>query len=172
MIKKIKEIDNRIMNFIEKRFINKRLDSIMKVITFLGDYGLVWLTLILYLLFNNYNVQAKAIITSLIITIFANELVLKNVFKRKRPAHSNKYENIIIDIPKSFSFPSGHTATAFSVVPIAFSKCTTGVATISLVAALLIASSRVYLKVHYVTDVLVGAMLGSAISISVLGYMF
>lgn len=172
MLKKIKEIDDNIINFIEKKFQNKKIDCLMKVVTFLGDYGLIWLAIILYLLLNNYNAQAKAIITSLIITISSNELVLKNCFKRARPAHKNNYENIIINIPKSFSFPSGHTASAFSVVPIAFSKCTLETAIISLIAALLIASSRVYLKVHYVTDVLVGAILGSAISIAVLNYMF
>lgn len=171
MLKKIKEIDNKIIDFIEKKCHNKRLDSFMKIITFLGDYGLIWLTVILYLLLNNYNMQAKAIISSLIITIFSNELVLKNCFKRARPAHLNNYENIIINIPKSFSFPSGHTATAFSVVPIAFFNCNMTIGLISLVSALLIASSRVYLKVHYVTDVLVGAILGSTISVMVLNHM-
>lgn len=172
MIKKIKEIDDKIMMFVERKFQNKKLDLVMKVITFLGDYGLIWLSLILYLLFNNYNGQAKAIIASLIVTICSNELILKNLFKRARPAHINKYKNIVINIPKSFSFPSGHTATAFSVVPIVFSKCSITIALISLGSALLIATSRVYLKVHYLTDVLVGAVLGSSISLFVLHILF
>lgn len=171
MLKKIQEIDEKIIMYIEKNLHSPKLDYMMKIITFLGDYGLIWLSLVLYLLFNDCNTQAKAIMISLIVTIFSNEVVLKNTFRRARPAHQNDYENIIINIPKSFSFPSGHTATAFSVVPITFLRCSTTIAVISLISALLIASSRMYVKVHYLTDVLVGAILGSIISLVVLGYI-
>lgn len=164
MLKKINKIDNKIINFIERNFHNKKVDIFMKIITFLGDYGLIWLSVILYLILNNYNQQAKATIIALIATIFSNELVLKNCFKRARPAHKNKYDNMVINVPKSFSFPSGHTATAFSVVATTYTLCDKPIFIISLVSATLIAFSRVYLRVHYLSDVIAGALLGSTIS--------
>ena len=165
MFNKINKLDNKIIEYVEKKFYSEKMDFLMKIITFLGDYGLIWLSLILYLLLKNYNIQARAVICSLIITIFINELILKNCFKRARPAHINNYEHIIVNIPKSFSFPSGHTATAFSVIPIILLGCSAIVSTICIVSAILIGFSRVYIKVHYMSDVIVGAVLGTSISI-------
>lgn len=90
---------------------------------------------------------------------------LKLVFKRPRPA----IENLLVPMPTDWSFPSGHTAQAtafFLALAILAARNLpqplAGLAvTASILAALIVASSRVYLQVHYVSDVVAGGVIGS-----------
>lgn len=172
MINIIKEIDNKIINLIDNKFTCRKLDTIMRLITFLGDYGIVWSILILYFLYKKYTTLSLAMMYSLAITSLINEKVLKKIFKRTRPAIQNKYSNLIIKIPRSYSFPSGHTATAFSVVPLILMNGSKWIGIFSVCIACIIGFSRIYLKVHYFTDVVVGALLGITVSISTYLYIF
>ncbi len=72
--------------------------------------------------------------------------------------------------PDKFSFPSGHTMTAFSVWGALF----VGMPVLSQVylgIAIIIGLSRVFLGLHYPTDVLVGAILGGSIGYNIASYM-
>lgn len=172
MLDKLKEIDDNIVNFIGNKLSCKLLDNLMKVITFLGDYAIVWIFIVMYLFYKGYVTESIAIISSLSITSLLNECLLKRIFKRARPAHRKKFNETIIKVPNSYSFPSGHTATAFAVVPLAFISCNISIGVISFVTALIIAFSRIYLKVHYLSDVIVGAIVGTCISLSTYMYIF
>jgi len=91
---------------------------------------------------------------------------LKKIFSRSRPywiiENLNTYD---IDL-NDYSFPSGHTTAAFSIATI-FSLNYPALTIVFVVMALLIAISRVYLAVHYPTDVLVGIIVGTGTSLLV-----
>ena len=73
-----------------------------------------------------------------------------------------------------FSFPSGHTTASFSFFAVALLRCSTPVWTGIFILAVLMGFSRVYLRVHYLTDVLVGAVLGflcGSASVALLNYI-
>ena len=78
--------------------------------------------------------------------------ILKNLFARTRPFDVNEAVQLLITAPKDFSFPSGHTAASFAAEKKLWK--------VSLVLAVLIAFSRMYLYVHYPTDILGGVLVG------------
>lgn len=90
--------------------------------------------------------------------------VLKRLFARPRP----EVENLLVTMPPDFSFPSAHTAQAFAfsvACALVLSRQSEPAATLFLWGGLLLAASlvgvsRVYLQVHYISDVVVGALLG------------
>jgi undecaprenyl-diphosphatase len=86
---------------------------------------------------------------------------LKRSIGRSRPSVREPSLATLADLPDEFSFPSGHASSALAVaVPVLFVLPAVGVAAVLL--ALLVGASRVCLRVHYVTDVVVGQALGAA----------
>ncbi len=92
--------------------------------------------------------------------------LLKHRIGRPRPFESWEQLPCLLAPPDKFSFPSGHTMTAFAIYG-AFSVLLPGVALLILPAAVLIALSRIFLGVHYPSDVLAGGLLGTAIGYGV-----
>ena len=101
-----------------------------------------------------------ALITSTIIT----NLILKNIVKRPRPFTEEIYYNFWQSVgsikASSFSFPSGHSTAIFAVCFTLFLYFNKKYSFLFLIIALIICFSRVYLIVHYTTDVMVGICVG------------
>ena len=140
---------------------NPFLDRMMVCTTRLGDSGAVWILLaIIFLFTKDYKICGVTIILAIILSGFIGNLVLKNIFARKRPCWVNKDVRILIDMPRDYSFPSGHTSASFAAAAaILFFYKTIGFA--ALILAVLIGFSRLYLFVHYLSDVLSGVVLGT-----------
>ncbi|HEU5357492.1 MAG TPA: phosphatase PAP2 family protein [Gemmatimonadales bacterium] len=86
--------------------------------------------------------------------------LLKRSVLRERPGLADDGPVPLAPIPDAYSFPSGHSAAALAVaLPAALSGHPLGIPAVGL--ALLVGASRVYLRVHYVTDVLMGQILGA-----------
>ncbi len=137
------------------------LNSIMRGATRIGD-GYVW-GIIAGLLWLIAPSGHKVVLQ--LAAAFAIELsvykVVKARFSRPRPfAMIPDLTNLVVP-PDEFSFPSGHTAAAFVMVAV-LGIHSAGVGLLLLPVAMLIGVSRVYLGVHYPTDVLAGAALGVA----------
>jgi undecaprenyl-diphosphatase len=91
-------------------------------------------------------------------------LLLKRIFHRRRPCEIEPHCWSRVLPPDQFSFPSGHTITAFAIaIPLA--ACYPAVEIPLLVVAVSIALSRIMLGMHYLSDVVAGAILGSTIGI-------
>lgn len=137
------------------------LDKIMTDISSLGNAGVIWIVLIgIQFCFPQYRKSGMTMGMALIIDGIICNLVLKNMIARPRPCWVDPNISLLIATPKDFSFPSGHTAAAFAaVVPLMYYHRTEGM--IVLVFALLMAFSRMYLFVHYPTDILGGILVGS-----------
>lgn len=132
------------------------LTAILKLITHLGDGWLWFGVCILFLLINL--IAGLALTASILISILL-QYILKRAFNRHRPfIKHDEIENLTIP-PDHFSFPSGHTSAAFSITfvfwyfyPLIFIPI--------LVIAVLIGFSRIYLGMHYPSDVFAGVVIG------------
>lgn len=143
------------------------LDFLMPLITVLGDAGIFWIAVAVVLLFiPKYRKIGLGMGAALIIGLLVCNVTLKPLIARPRPydyqlTHFGKTIELLVARPHDFSFPSGHTLASFegaTVLLIGNKKM--GIP--AMVLACLIAFSRMYLYVHYPTDVLVSVVLGVA----------
>ncbi len=157
----INGFDRAVMEFIQLHFHNIVTDSVFPVLTYLGEAGAVWIVLALAFLVRRESRRWGMIMLCAIAAGFLlGELLLKNVICRERPFQAFPgYTALLISPPSGFSFPSGHSCASFaaSTVLLAVSK-EWGFPALAL--AVLIAFSRIFLFVHWPTDVLAGSLLG------------
>lgn len=141
---------------------NPILDKIMVVITTLGNAGAIWiiLTAVLFVLCKDKRVPWTSLVALLFSVLLIN-LILKNAISRARPSWIDTSVSLLVKNPKDYSFPSGHSSASFAAAFSIFqykSYWKQGLA--AMVLAILIALSRIYLFVHFPTDVLAGVLLG------------
>ena len=135
-------------------------DWLFSAITFLGDKGLIWIAAAVCLLFfKKYRKWGVTMLAALLVTALIGEIILKNVIARPRPCTLFPEMDLLISRPDSYSFPSGHSASSFTAAIVLF-KCRKAFGIPALALASLIAFSRMFLFVHYPTDVLAGIILG------------
>ena len=141
---------------------NPVMDSVMVFITHLGDGGAVWIALALVLLLIPKTRRCGAVLAaSLMLEVVCCNLLLKPLTARVRPCDVSRGIALLVPRPEDYSFPSGHTGAFFAAVSaLLFSRNKLWLP--CLVLACLIGFSRLYLYVHYPTDVLAGALLGLA----------
>ena len=133
------------------------LDIFMSNITKLGNAGIVWILLTIVLLLIPKTRKSGLILASALIV----DLILKPLIARIRPFGVNSAIQLIVAKPHDYSFPSGHTAASFTAVMALYLAGEKKLWKIALVLAVLIAFSRLYLYVHYPTDVLGGIITGA-----------
>lgn len=137
------------------------LNYIMIFITKLGNGGFIWIVATIYLLFQNNNkLKREGFTIALALIIFSvfGLLILKPIIARPRPFTIDDV-SILIKEPRDFSFPSGHTGSSFAAASVMyFYNKKRGV--LALILAGLIAFSRMYLFVHYPSDIIAGLILG------------
>jgi len=157
--KRIEKFDNYILYIIEKYVHNRYLDVIMPIITFTGNLGIIWAIIAIALIVDKpYRLIGNSIILTLIIGTIVGEGIVKHIVRRVRPC--NKQDNISLLLkPISYSFPSGHTLSSFAAAEM-LSLYFTQYRLIFMSIAFLIALSRLYLYVHYPTDVIAGFIIG------------
>ena len=132
----------------------------MPIITGIGNGGIVWIFLSIYLIHSgNYRVEGHMVLASLVLTTILGEGIIKHLIKRSRPFITIKERTLLIARPLTYSFPSGHSASSFTVAGI-FILMNSSMSVYITILASLIAFSRLYLDVHYPTDVLTGIILG------------
>lgn len=145
-------------------------DSLMLALSAAGRSGLVWL--VLGLLIAVWRPSTAAAVWQMAIAIFvASQLtdhVIKPAVARDRPFRAVMDVRVIDERPTTYSFPSGHAATAFAGA-YGLSRAWPRTRQVFWGLAALIAFSRIYVGVHYPTDVLAGAMLGTASAYFVFG---
>lgn len=137
------------------------LDSFMLGLTKLvGKNAEIWLLIgILLLCFKRTRRTGIAVILAFLTAFLFGNLLLKNLAARPRPCMIDKTVELLIPAPGSYSFPSGHTLLAFAGATALFLR-EKRAGTAALLLAALIGFSRLYLFVHFPTDVLGGMVLG------------
>ena len=161
----IQNIDQSILIFIQNNICNPVLDEIMTIVTSLGNSGVIWIVItIILLVIKKYRKYGIIMFISLILCLIIGNVVLKNLVARLRPCHIDSTVNLLIGIPIDYSFPSGHSMVSFASAGVLwYMKKEVGIISMSL--AITIAFSRMYLYVHYPSDVLCGAIVGLLIAL-------
>ena len=160
----INPFDAAVMAWIQENLHNAVTDAVLPLITHLGDAGLFWIASAVVLLFFKKTRKTGALVLiTMLFTYLTGELVLKNLIAR--PCHLFPEVPLLIPRTDSFSFPSGHSASRFTAAVMLTLRHKK--AWPALILAALIAFSRVFLFVHYPTDIIAGAALGTAFAVLV-----
>lgn len=143
---------------------NKILDYIFTFIAHLGDMMLVWIVITLLLLYKNKDwFMTKYYVITFSLSFLINNVAIKNLVERPRPFITDP--SIIPLVNEiSYSFPSGHAASSF-VAATFLAHYYPNYRILFFLLAGLIAFARVYVRVHYLSDTLAGALFGSIIAI-------
>lgn len=161
-------IDGNILLFIQEHIRNSICDPIFQGITHLGDAGIFWILLTIVLLF--FKKTRKAGIYSacaLVGSVIVNNLILKNLINRTRPYEVIEGLKLLGKPATDASFPSGHTGASFASAVAMFKNLPRKYAILLIVLAALIAFSRLYIGIHYPTDILGGLVTGIGLGLLV-----
>lgn len=175
MLESIYHFDWNVFQWVEENLWNPIMDVFFKIITLSGEDGIIFILMALaFLAYGIFKKDEKckkiglAVIVSLVFMGIVNNLVLKELIARVRPFNFEWTQYSwggtfnfpeIVSRPSSWSFPSGHSSSAFAACFAVF-WYNKKVGTPALVYAALMAFSRIYVHVHYCTDVLAGLFVG------------
>ena len=139
------------------------MDFIMPLITKIGNIGAVWIVLgVVLLCTKKYKSLGIMLLLGLLLGFVLGNLLFKNIIARPRPCWIDSSFPLLIKSPSDFSFPSGHTLSSFISSFVIFGKNRKfGILAFTLAA--LIAFSRIYLFVHFPTDILGAILLAFAL---------
>ena len=168
--------DLPILDWIQANLQSPFLDFIMPWITMLGDAGIFWIACSVILMFlPKYRKIGFSMAAALLMGVVICNMIMKPGFARIRPYDyqiqflNRTWEDLLVtgkllvDTPHDFSFPSGHTIASFeAAVVILLNNKKLGIP--AMILACLIAFSRLYLYVHYPTDVIASVILGTALA--------
>lgn len=156
-------LDWGVLHWIRENLSCGFLDLFMPAVSALGNGGAVWLLSAACLLCTRkYRRQGVILLAGLAVGVLVGNLFLKNLIARPRPCWLDPGVRLLIPSPADYSFPSGHTlSSVIGATVLTRTDHRFGWAAVPLAA--LIAFSRLYLYVHFPSDVLFAAVLGVAI---------
>ena len=162
MVDALLKMDGEILLFIQDHIRQEWMDWFWKAVTHLGDGGVFWILLGIILLFSKKTRPAGvAALLALLVGALITNVCLKNFVARIRPYEVVEGLRLMIERQRDYSFPSGHTAASFASVTALYLAGEKKMWKAALVLAVLIALSRLYLYVHYPTDIIGGVLFGS-----------
>lgn len=165
MIETLINLDGNILQFVQDVIRNPILTPFFRAVTRLGDNGMVWIVISILLLIPKKTRKIGCMsICALFLSLLINNMILKNLVARTRPYEVLTGLELLIDKAVDYSFPSGHTGSSFASACVLYRKLPKKFGIPALILASLIAFSRIYLGVHYPSDVLFGMLSGIGIS--------
>ena len=169
--------DLPILDWIQANLQSPLMDKIMPIITMFGDAGIFWIACaVLLMIFPKTRRIGFGMGIAMAMGLLICNVTLKPLIGRIRPYDyqinnlGRTWENLLVagkllvDMPHDFSFPSGHTIASFEACTVLMlGNKKLGIPATLL--AILIAFSRMYLYVHYPTDVIASVILGTLFGI-------
>ena len=152
--------DWAILHWIQNTLACPFLDAVVPKLTALGNGGVIWsLAGLVLLCTKKYRRQGMLVLLGLLAGLLVGNVALKHLVARSRPCWLDPSVQLLITVPADYSFPSGHTlSSTIAATILTRTDRHFGYAAIPL--AVLIALSRLYLYVHFPSDVLAAALLG------------
>ena len=155
-----------ILLWIQNNIRNDVLTPIFKFITTLGNAGVIWIVFSVGLLIPKKTRRVGVLaLVSLFFSALIDNVILKNVVARTRPYDVIEGLTSLVGAQKDYSFPSGHTGSAFAAAVVMFRELPKKLGIPILVFACLMGLSRLYVGVHYPSDVLGGVLIGTGIAL-------
>ena len=137
------------------------LDIFNKYVTVLNDAGILSILVVVFLLaLRRYRKYGIVCAISLAIEFLLNNMCIKRIVMRTRPYVLEESLTVLTHLPSDWSFPSGHAGAGFAVAWAMFLVMPRKWGVPAVIVAALVALSRVYVGVHYPTDVIAGTVLG------------
>ena len=162
MLAFINNFDQTVLFWIQTTWHNPVLDQIMILLSALGTRGLVWIMIALALMINRKTrFLGFMVLVALLLATVMGEGLLKHIIQRPRPYDDFPSVQLLIAKSTAYSFPSGHATSSFAVAAV-LARYLKKYAAVFWSLAALIAFSRLYLFVHYPTDIIAGILLGLA----------
>ena len=156
----ILQFDSSLLLWIQDNVRAGLLTPVMKLITHLAGMGVWFLLALVLLLLRRTRRLGVVCMVSMVIGLIVTNLIIKNWVARIRPYEVIQGLECIVAKQWDFSFPSGHTTNSLACAWVLFRKAPKRWGVPALVLAILMALSRLYVGVHYPTDVLAGAAIG------------
>ena len=169
MIDFITKIDFSILYWIQDNLRNSFMDFVMPLFSNLQDGGLIWISIaVVMLFFKRTRYCGIAVLFAMGIDTLITEYGIKNIVCRVRPCNLVDDVNMLVKKPTSYSFPSNHSASAFAGAVAVMLTIKKKAWTIpAFVFSGIISFSRMYVFVHFPSDVFAGILLGSAVAVLV-----
>lgn len=165
MRKKIRQLDEGILLYLQNNIRTKKKNNFFTAVTRLGDMGLIWILISMVLLSRKKSRKTGGIcLLAIGISVIVTEGILKHLCRRRRPFKRIDSLVTLVKQPKDYSFPSGHTTSSFAMAGLLYRLMPKMAGIPALVLADLIGVSRMYIGVHYPTDVFFGMLCGLGIS--------
>lgn len=160
--------DLPLLNWIQANIQCTFLDTTMPVITHMGSAGFLIVFAVFMMLLKKYRRTGFSVALSMVFGLVICNIILKPGIARIRPYDYQEQMglmiNLLIEKQHDFSFPSGHTIATFEAATAIFLNHKK-LGTVCLVLASIIAFSRLYLYIHYPTDVFTSIILGVALAV-------
>lgn len=170
MFQFLAQLDGNLLVWIQSFLVRDIFTPFFTFLTRIGDAGAVWIILSVILMVPKKTRQVGIMaLIALIGSFIINNVILKNLIARTRPYDVVSGVKLLIERQSDFSFPSGHTGSSFAVAVVLYKELPKKYGVPALMLATLIGLSRIYLGVHYPSDVMCGALFGSLIAIFACG---
>lgn len=158
--------DGQLLLLIQNHLRSEALTPIVVFITNLGNAGMIWIILSVILLFPRKTRRAGLLsLLALLGSLCVTNLVLKNYVARVRPYEVVQGLQCLIPAQRDWSFPSGHASASFASAVSVYKSSPRWLGVPVMILAFAISLSRLYVGVHYPSDVLVGMVIGTLIAL-------
>lgn len=162
-------MDIALLNAIQDHLRSPFMDAAMPFVTHLGDLAVVWLVAAAVLIAQpKRRAWGIGVLVAVLVAAVVGAFLLKPLFGRIRPYEAHGFLGLLIPPPLGSSFPSNHSLVSFAAAAALCcvpdkGRLSTALKVLAVTFACLIAFSRLYLFVHYPSDVLAGAVIGMLI---------
>lgn len=155
------QMDGEILLWIQEHLRKEFLNPIVMFITGLGDAGWFWILLCVILLFSKqFRKTGITGLLALLIGFIITNLFLKNAVMRVRPYEMIEGLQLIGKSARDFSFPSGHSTASITASTVFLIKLPKKFGVFAFLLGALICFTRLYIGIHYPTDVIAGILIG------------
>lgn len=161
----VNAIDEAILLFVQDNLRTPALTFIMRLFSRIGDAGIGWIVLgVLLLVFARTRRRGAAMLGALATEYVLCDLVIKKLVLRPRPYLIISQLELLVAQESSTSFPSGHSASSFACAYM-LTRLFGKKGAWAYLPAALIAISRIYVGVHYPSDVVAGVLFGTLVGV-------